>query len=425
MINKLTLHLLGTVLLIILAIFNYYEDDEKIEFTKYSDKNTKSLDDKPHPMDINLKKQLQIITEYFGKRIENNNQCSGIPNVDNSTSAIDLNFTKIITLFHQSSFEYYFFHNGYSIIFSDMPENVTQEILKLTPLKCDPQFKENRETYKKIEDYFKSYLKYFPEQSYNDKYNACYVDSLLNIQTIESQIYSFNFKNSKISRNSLNNEISANLLFLLPCILLEPKIKINTSFKNKLRILKQVNENNFKHKWKANTLPLKNEIFKNQLKIAIDYFENVLKLNDCSETDKVNNLKIRESNFTKIISLISYTAYEIYFLHKGYYINLSKFPETRKEEMLNSMPSECEPKLMENKETFQNLIHFLNVFLNNFPENFDDNKYSKCFLKNILELVLVENKISLFSSRKYNLRRSSLINSIRNGSQKIHHCIKQ
>lgn len=147
---------------------------------------------------------------------------------------------------------------------------------------------------------------------------------------------------------------------------------------------------------------------KDHLKTAFKYFNKLLNLKECSETPNGNNLETNESNFTRVLTLISDSAHNYYVSQKGYILFESPKPQNISAEILKLMPLSCEPQLHANKEIFEIISQLFKEYYKNFPNEYDDPKYSQCYLESILEL---KNNI-LNISRKYS-----------NTLQKIEECI--
>ncbi|XP_043481552.1 uncharacterized protein LOC122510747 [Leptopilina heterotoma] len=175
-----------------------------------------------------------------------------------------------------------------------------------------------------------------------------------------------------------------------------------------------------KQEFKNTTAQPKHKLFKNHLELAIDYFEKVLKLDDCNRFPMYNNSKNVEFNFQKIVNLLTRTAMENYSLNKNYYPESLSFPKIISEEMQKLMHLECVPGLNENKETLKSLCQFFD-FLKVFST---ENVYGKKrYFKNIVELKLINIKIQEFVSKKYNVSRETLNTRIKEGIQNLSNCL--
>ncbi|XP_043469852.1 uncharacterized protein LOC122503399 [Leptopilina heterotoma] len=125
---------------------------------------------------------------------------------------------------------------------------------------------------------------------------------------------------------------------------------------------------------------------KNHLKTAIEYFDKLLNLEECNERPNSNNLETSESNFTRVLTLISDSALNYYVSQKGYIFFKSLKPQNIATEILKLMPLNCEPQLNANKEIFETYNQVFKEYYRNFPNEYDDPKYSECYLESILEL---------------------------------------
>ncbi|XP_043481461.1 uncharacterized protein LOC122510701 [Leptopilina heterotoma] len=320
------------------------------------------------------------------------------------------NFMKIINFMIASANYYHFYHNGFNFSLLADLRSKNEEVLKLIMSNPDRTTSENDAFLYPFLSLFWVYSLMFPTLANSENYTDCYFDALVGFRIPNDTIFNFHLEKEEKIEILLTN-LTIPLKNLLSCMLLQPEIKksveenpiLNEAFKN-ITIIPS-DELNEKH-----------ELFKNHLKLAIDYFKNVLKLDDCNKFPKFNNSKKDEFNFQKIVNLLTQTAMENYLLHKNYYPESSSFPETRSEEMRKLMPSECVPGLNENKETFKSLYQFLDLIIV-YSSEFIYGK--KRYLKNILELLLINEKIEEFVSKKNNVSRETLNTSIRKGMKNI------
>ncbi|XP_043479572.1 uncharacterized protein LOC122509507 [Leptopilina heterotoma] len=471
MVNSWILKLLGIVLLFITGIFNYYKEsvgEEKNVSTKYSDENTtplftissetvpkvqtvsnknlrlyekenaslnniqtnrKSFYDKDFIEYLNKTnknfgtKNLQFISYlksvilYF-EGINQNDNCYAISNIDDF-QIHESNLMKIINFIVENAINFHFYYNGYNFTISDESKKINEEKLKLMTSKCELPSKENGEIFLALSMFFKTYFKYFFAMHINPNYDDCYFDSLLSFEKIKILISHFDFKNANSSsRLSMYYDIISTLERLKLCIMSRPNVSL---LKND-SVLEKVVISNFQvdPEFVIDKLNKKHELFMSNLEIVINYFKTVLNLNDCKEIQMHNKPKINKSNFGKIVELLTMTAMENYYLHKNYHFYSRRFYGNRSEEMKKLISSECEPNLNRNKATFAKLYEFFS-FLKEYSKNFVDNK---CYLKNILELNLIDDKIGDFLFKKNNFTRKSLINNIEKGIENVKHCSK-
>ncbi|XP_043481460.1 uncharacterized protein LOC122510700 [Leptopilina heterotoma] len=324
------------------------------------------------------------------------------------------NFMKIINFMMASANYYHFYHNGFNFSLLADLRSKNEEVLKLIMSNPDRTTSENDAFLYPFLSLFWVYSLMFPTLANSENYTDCYFDALVGFRIPNDTIFNFHLEKEEKIEILLTN-LTIPLKNLLSCMLLQPEIKktveenpiLNEAFKN-ITIIPS-DEFNEKH-----------ELFKNHLKLAIDYFKNVLKLDDCNKFPKFNNSKNDEFNFQKIVNLLTQTAMENYLLHKNYYPQSSSFPETRSEEMRKLMPSECVPGLNENKETFKRLFEFFDL-LKVFSSEFFYRK--KRYLKNILELLLINEKIEEFVLKKNNVSRETLNTSIKKGIKIVSDCL--
>lgn len=178
------------------------------------DTDYKAFDEKTEE----LKKQIEVMIDYLENNLKSQN-CSNVSKDNVTLNSEKSNFLAIHELLANSAFEYYYFYNGYNFSVKEQPEiNRTEEMLKLMPIKCGLQLEEERTTFLILHYFFNEYLKNFPKNTDNYLYTECYVNSLLQFNSVNRDIFYLNLSGIDfISRMNLNKNIMKKLKQLNDC----------------------------------------------------------------------------------------------------------------------------------------------------------------------------------------------------------------
>ncbi|XP_043460770.1 uncharacterized protein LOC122497606 [Leptopilina heterotoma] len=449
MVGEWTLQLLGIVILINVGIINYYKNYEyqKVSFTKENDEDTevplnitvettkelkfmentsmyenngteRSIKKNNYDTDYKafdektgeLKQQIKIMTDYLENNFKSHD-CRIISKDNVSLNDEKSNFLAMHQLLSKSAIDYYYLYNGYNFSLKEQPQiNITKEMLKLMPIKCGLQAKGEKTTIRTLHKFFDEYLKNFPKNLDNDTYNECYADSLLQFNSVKRVIYNFYLSgNNFINRINLSMIIDEKLGKLIDCRS-ELQMKDNPKDTKSIYLIPVIN---------SSALREKNKIFKSQLTMVTKYLMMILNSNECSEKSVNYNSLSNEKNFRKIISLTLKTATQIHFLHKNFILSLPYSLQEINDDMKN-LTSKCLPLLTENRKLFETLYDLFSSYYIYFPKYFFIDRYSKCYLKSILHIIVLHLEYEYFYSEENS--RSSLLSNIEKGIKKNQHC---
>lgn len=170
---------------------------------------------------------------------------------------------------------------------------------------------------------------------------------------------------------------------------------------------------------KSFALHKEDEIFKRQLTMVTKYLNSTLNSNECDKESRNRNLLNNEINFSKIILLISKTVSFIHFSHKKYTLSLLNTQQERNI-LIKRLTSNCVPLLEKNRSIFQLLFELFNNYYKHFPKYVHtNNRYSKCYFKSILHILVLREEYLNFLLKN---NRISLQSNIEKGNKKLHDC---
>ncbi|XP_043475732.1 uncharacterized protein LOC122507199 isoform X2 [Leptopilina heterotoma] len=250
MVGKWTLQLLGTVLMFIVGIFNFYK--EEIPLTENSClKEITLMNDR---INMDFREQLKITTQYFEKLL-NSYKC----NKSNSpTVSVNYNYRKILILACESAEDIYLYNRLYNYTSDYLIPSRIKTIKNAIPFACGKQPERLKEIYESIYQFLNLYYTNFPNERNGIEYNTCYVVSLLEFATLEELI------------NSNDIKLSRNLEIAKKCV----PLKLHKENSTAKYFSKKMSNNSKSVNYQ---LHRKDKTFKNHLKLVTKFFKSILK----------------------------------------------------------------------------------------------------------------------------------------------------